>query len=137
LLKKSKGGPIKPIPANVERISRLVLDNVYKVHSTLGPGLLESVYESCLAYELRQSGILVETQVAFPITYKDMQVESGLRLDMLVGKCVIAEIKSVENWNLLYEAQLLTYLRITGVRLGYLINFNVLHLKNGIKRRVV
>jgi GxxExxY protein len=66
-----------------------------------------------------------------------MQVESGLRLDMLVGKCVIAEIKSVENWNLLYEAQLLTYLRITGVRLGYLINFNVLHLKNGIKRRVV
>ena len=102
MIKSPKGKFIEPIPTNVERIGKLVLDHAYKVHSALEPGLLESVCESCLAYELRQIGISVETQVAFPIGYKDIQIESGLRLDMLVDKCVIVEIKSVENWNSLY-----------------------------------
>ncbi|HEY5574054.1 MAG TPA: GxxExxY protein [Anaerolineales bacterium] len=118
-------------------MGKLVLDNAYKVHSALGPGLLEAVYEACLAHEIRQSGVLVETQVALPVFYKDIRVESGLRLDVLVDKSVIVEVKSVEKWNQLFEAQLLTYLKMSGVRLGFLINFNVLHLKDGIRRMVV
>jgi GxxExxY protein len=126
-----------PIPAEVERIGKIVLDAAFRVHTALGPGLLESVYVTCHAYEIRASGLLVETQVAVPVTYKDLRMESGLRLDLLVEKCVIVEIKAVEMMNPVYEAQLLTYLRLTGVRLGYLINFTVPHLKNGIKRMVV
>ncbi len=126
-----------PIPADVERIGKIVLDAAFRVHTALGPGLLESVYETCLAYEIRESGLVVETQVAVPVTYKNLRMEGGLRLDLLVEKCVIVEIKAVETMNPVYEAQLLTYLRLTGVRLGYLINFSVPHLKNGIKRMVV
>lgn len=126
-----------PIPAEVERIGKIVLDAAYRVHTALGPGLLESVYQTCHAYEIRQGGLLVETQVAVPVTYKNLRMEGGLRLDLLVEKCVIVEIKAVETMNPVYEAQLLTYLRLTGVRLGYLINFSVPHLKNGIKRMVV
>lgn len=95
------------------------------------------MYETCHAYEIRESGLFVETQVASPVTYKNLRMEGGLRLDLLVEKCVIVEIKAVETMNPVYEAQLLTYLRLTGVRLGYLINFTVPHLKNGIKRMVV
>ncbi len=126
-----------PIPPEVERVGKIVLDAAFRVHSALGPGLLESVYLTCHAYEIRESGLLVETQVAVPVTYKNLRMEGGLRLDMLVEKCVIVEVKAVEAMNPVYEAQLLTYLRLTGVRLGYLINFTVPHLKNGIKRMVV
>jgi GxxExxY protein len=125
------------IPAEVERVGKAVLDAAYRVHTTLGPGLLESVYEACHAYEIRESGLLVETQVAVPVIYKNIRLEDGLRLDLLVEKCVIVEIKAVETMNPVYEAQLLTYLRLTGVRLGFLINFTVPHLKDGIKRMVV
>jgi GxxExxY protein len=125
-----------PILPEVEKIGRIALDAAYRVYSTLGPGLLESVYETCLAYEIRASGLLVETQVAVPVTYKDLSLEGGLRLDLLVEKCVIVEIKAVETMNPVYEAQLLTYLRLTGIRLGFLVNFTVPHLKNGIKRMV-
>jgi len=97
----------------------------------------ESVYETCMAFEIRESGLLVATQVALPVVYKDVQMDAGLRLDMLVENCVIVELKSVENTNPIYEAQLLTYLKLTGIRLGFLINFNVVHLKDGIKRMVV
>ncbi|MDP2994378.1 MAG: GxxExxY protein [Anaerolineales bacterium] len=114
-----------------------MLDAAYRVHTALGPGLLESVYETCIAYEIRTNGLLVETQVAIPVTYKDVRLEGGLRLDFLVEKCVIVEIKAVETMNPVYEAQLLTYLRLTGIRLGFLINFTVSHLKDGIKRMVV
>jgi hypothetical protein len=107
MLKSSRARTFAPIPAETEKVGKLVLDCAYKVHTTLGPGLLESVYESCL------------------------------RLDLLVAKCVIVEVKSVENLNQVYEAQLLTCLRLTGVRLGFLINFNVLRLKEDIKRLVV
>ena len=127
----------EPIPPEVEKVGKVVLDAAFKVHTALGPGLLESVYETTLAYEIRKSGLLVETQVAMPIVYDNTKLESGLRLDMLVENCVIVELKSVEKMNPVYEAQLMTYLRLSNVRLGYLINFNVPHLKEGIKRMVV
>lgn len=126
-----------PIPPEVERVGKAVLDAAFKVHTALGPGLLESVYETTIAYEVRKGGLLVETQVAIPIFYDKIKLESGLRLDMLVEKCVIVELKSVEKMNPVYEAQLMTYLRLSNVRLGFLINFNVPHLKEGIKRMVV
>ena len=125
------------IPSGTERVGKAVLDAAYRVHTALGPGLLESVYEACHAFEIRESGLLVETQVAVPVIYKTVRLEDGLRLDLLVEKCVIVEIKAVETMNPIYEAQLLTYLRLTGVRLGFLINFSVPHLKDGIKRLVV
>ena len=126
-----------PIPPEVEKVGKAVLDAAFKVHTALGPGLLESVYETTLAYEIRKGGLLVETQVAMPIVYDNTKLESGLRLDMLVEKCVIVELKSVEKMNPVYEAQLMTYLRLSNIRLGFLINFNVPHLKEGIKRMVV
>jgi GxxExxY protein len=132
-----KAKVFEPIPSNVERVGKIVLDAAYCVHTALGPGLLESVYETCLAYEIRARGSVVETQVAVPVTYKDIRLEDGLRLDLLVDKCVIVEIKAVEVMNPVFEAQLLTYLRLTGVRLGFLINFTVPHLKDGIKRMIV
>lgn len=125
-----------PISPDIESVGKKVLDAAYKVHSALGPGLLESVYEACLAYEIRQSGLLAETQVAIPVIYADVCVDAGLRLDILVEKYVIVEIKAIEKTTPLHEAQLLTYLKISGLRLGFLINFNVLHLKDGIKRLV-
>jgi len=126
-----------PMLPEVERVGKVVLDSAFRVHTTLGPGLLESVYETCHAYEIRASGLLVETQVVVPVIYRNIRLEDGLRLDLLVEKCVIVEIKAVETMNPVYEAQLLTYLRLTGVRLGFLINFTVPHLKDGIKRMVV
>ena len=132
-----KAKVFSPIPSETERIGKIVLDAAYRVHTALGPGLLESVYETCTAYEIGASGLSVETQVAVPIAYKSIRLEGGLRLDLLVEKCVIVEIKAVETMNPVYEVQLLTYLRLTGIRLGFLINFTVSHLKDGIKRMVV
>lgn len=125
------------IAPDVEKVGKAILDAAFKVHTALGPGLLESVYETTTAYEVRKSGLMVATQVALPIFYDGQQLASGLRLDMLVEKCVIVELKSVEAMNPVYEAQIMTYLRLSGVRLGFLINFNVKHLKDGIKRFVV
>ena len=126
-----------PIPLDVERVGKTVLDAAFKVHTALGPGLLESVYEMTLAYELRKSGLTVTRQALQPIKYDGQQFESGFRLDLLVEKCVVVELKSVETMIPLYDAQLLTYLKLSGVRLGYLINFNVPGLKDGIKRIVL
>ena len=126
-----------PVPPHVERVGKAVLDAAFKVHTALGPGLLESVYETCTAFETRESGLQVITQVALPVTYRDIKMDAGLRLDMLVENCVIVEFKSVEKMNPVYDAQLITYLKLTGIRLGFLINFNVVHLKDGIKRIVV
>lgn len=114
------------MPPEVEKVGKAVLDAAFKVHTALGPGLLESVYETTVAYEIRKGGLLVETQVAMPIVYDNTKLESGLRLDMLV-----------EKMNPVYEAQLMTYLRLSNVRLGFLINFNIPHLKDGIRRMVV
>ena len=126
-----------PVPPNVERVGKAVLDASFKVHTALGPGLLESVYETCTAFETREGGLRVTTQLALPVTYRDIKMDAGLRLDMLVEDCVIVEFKSVETMNPVYDAQLITYLKLTGIRLGFLINFNVVHLKDGIKRIVV
>ncbi len=129
-----KSFPFQPVPADVELVGKKVLDGAFKVHTVLGPGLLESVYEACLAYEIRKSGLKVETQVALPVIYEGVHVDAGLRMDMLIEKCVIVELKSVETMIPVYEAQLLTYLKLTNIRLGYLINFNVPHLRDGFKR---
>ena len=125
-----------PIPVETEGIGKLVLDAAYKVHTVLGPGLLESVYQIAMKHVLETSGTLVETEVKLPILFEGVSLESALRLDMLVEKCVIAELKSVEKMNPVYEAQLITYLRLSKVRLGFLINFNTPHLRDGIKRIV-
>ena len=127
----------EPIAPDVERVGKTVLDAAFKVHTVLGPGLLESVYETAMLHVLRKGGAAVETQVVLPIMFEGEQLESGLRLDMCVEKCVIVELKAVETMNPVYQAQLMTYLRLSGIRLGFLINFNVPHLKNGIKRMVV
>jgi len=126
-----------PIPVETERIGKAVLDAAYKVHTTLGPGLLESVYQAAMKHVLETNKITTETEVKVPIPFEGVILESALRLDLLAENCVIAELKSVEKMNPVYEAQLLTYLRLTKVRLGFLINFNVPHLKDGIKRIVV
>jgi len=126
-----------PIPAETERVGKLVLDAAYKVHNVLGPGLLESVYQIAVKHVLEAGGTSVETEVKLPIMFEGVKLESALRIDVLVEKCVIVELKSVEKMNPVYEAQLITYLRLSKVRLGFLVNFNVPHLKDGIKRIVV
>ena len=126
-----------PVPPYVEQVGKAVLDAAYKVHTALGPGLLESVYETCTAFELAESGLSAPTQVALPVVYRDVKMDAGLRPDMIVNDYVIVEFKSVETMNPVFEAQLITYLKLTGIRLGFLINFNVVHLKDGIRRIVV
>ncbi|MBN2209015.1 MAG: GxxExxY protein [Candidatus Coatesbacteria bacterium] len=127
----------EPIPAETERIANAVVDAAMKVHRTLGPGLLESVYEACLCCELEQRGIPFKAQISLPVVYEDVRLDAGLRLDLLVDNAVIAELKAVQEMQPVFEAQLLTYLRLTGLRLGLLINFNVPLLKNGIKRVIL
>ena len=135
--RKTSARPFKPITLDIETIGKKVLDAAYTVHSALGPGLLESVYEACLAYEVQGQRLKAETQVIVPVKYQSVLVETGLRLDIWVERSVIIECKAVEKMNPLYDAQLLTYLKITGCRLGFLINFNVRHLKDGVKRFVL
>ena len=133
---RTKPNLYKPIPLDIEEIGKKVLDAAYTVHSALGPGLLESVYEACLAYEINNLGLSAETQVAVPVKYQDVFVETGLRLDIWVERKVILELKAVEKMNPLYQAQLITYLKVTGCRLGYLMNFNVQHFRDGFTRKV-
>ena len=118
-------------------LTEKVIGAAMEVHKTLGPGLLESVYEECLDYELRERGIAFARQVDLPISYKGVELESGYRLDFVVGDEVVVEIKSVEHLNSLHEAQLLTYLRLSEKHVGLLINFGAALLKDGILRRVV
>ena len=127
----------QPIPPEVERVRKAVLNAAFKVHTVLGPGLLESGYQTTVKHVLEVSGRLVETEVKSPVVIEGVKLESGLRMDMLVAKCVIAELKSVEKMNPVYEAQRMTYLRLSKVRPGFLINFCVVHLNDGIKRIVV
>lgn len=127
----------EPIPEAAERAASLVVDAAFAVHSTLGPGLLESVYEACLEHELRRREVSVERQLALPVVYRDLRVEAGLRLDMLVAGCVVVELKVVEVVLPVHRAQLLTYLKLSGHRLGFLLNFNVARIKDGIQRVVL
>ncbi len=127
----------QPVPADVERIGKIVLNAAYKVHTTLGPGLLESVYQASMKHVLEKNGVNARIDVKLPILFEGTKLDSGLQLDLLVEKCVIVELKSVERMSLLYEKQVTTYLRLSHLRLGFLINFNVPYLKDGIKRVVV
>jgi GxxExxY protein len=115
-------------------ISRIVVDACYKIHVALGPGLLESVYERVLVYELRKRSLEVAVQVAIPIVFEGLQFEEGFRADIIVEGCVIIEIKSVEKVAPVHKKQLLTYLRLTGCRLGLLVNFGEALIKDGITR---
>src|SRR3989304_7777726 len=126
----------KPIPDATEKVASGIVEASFRVHSTLGPGLLESVYEACMSYELRNRGIPFNTQVSFPVVYDGLRLDPGFRLDLLVAKAVVVELKSVESMHPVFEAQVLTYLKITGLRLGLLINFNVSLIQQGIKRIV-
>ena len=126
-----------PISESIERIGKLVVDSAYSVHKNLGPGLLERVYEVCFCHELTKRGLHYKRQVAIPIKYDNIEFEEGLRLDVMVEDCIICELKALENVNPVWEAQILSHLKLTGIRLGYLINFNVPQIKNGIRRFVV
>ncbi|HEY2048387.1 MAG TPA: GxxExxY protein [Caulobacteraceae bacterium] len=117
-----------------ERLAAIVLDAGLAVHRALGPGLLESVYEQCLAHELATRGIPTKRQIGLPVTYKDIRLEAGYRIDLLVDDLVVIEVKAVEALSRLHEAQILTYLRLTGLNLGFLLNFNVPLFRDGIRR---
>ena len=125
------------IPEELDKIASIVVDAAFKVHKTLGPGLLESVYEACLLHELRLRGHNAETQVSVPVKYEGVVLDAGLRIDMIVDRQLIVELKAVEAMHPVFEAQLLTYLKLTGKRLGLLINFNVPLIKDGIKRIIL
>jgi GxxExxY protein len=113
------------------------VDSAFKVHSTLGPGLIESVYEACLVHELHSRGLQTERQVSRPVLYGNLRLDAGLRSDMVVEKLVVVELKAVEMVLPVHKAQLLTYLKLSGYRLGLLINFNTVLIKDGIHRIVL
>jgi GxxExxY protein len=115
-------------------ITEKIIGCAIKVHSALGPGLLESTYEVCLIYELKRTGLKVESQVAIPIIYDEIKLDAGYRIDLLVENEIIVELKSVEHLLPIHEAQVLSYLKLSGKKLGLLINFNVKMLKNGLRR---
>jgi GxxExxY protein len=116
------------------QLSEKIIGCAIQVHKSLGPGLLESAYEECLFYELQQLGLFVEKQKPLPLIYKDVKLDIGYRLDLLVEKKVIVELKSIEALNDVHIAQMITYLKLSGCKLGLLINFNVLRLVDGLKR---
>ena len=120
----------------LNKVSGMIIDSAMKVHTSLGPGLLESAYEACLKHELTKRGIKVRTQVSLPVIYDNVTIDAGYRIDLLVEDSVIVELKAVEQLNSIHDAQLLTYLKLSNKKLGLLINFNVLRLKQGIKRLV-
>jgi GxxExxY protein len=126
-----------PLSDKQERIATVIVDSAYAVHSTLGPGLLERIYEVCFCHELRKREIQQSRQVVVPLVYDGITFEEGLQLDVLVEDCVICELKAVETMNPVFIAQLLTQLKLTQKRLGFLINFNVPRIRDGIKRVIL
>jgi GxxExxY protein len=126
--------PRPEIPAEVDGTARQVVDAAFAVHKTLGPGLLESVYEICLAHELSKRNLKVERQVELPVDYDGVRLDAGFRLDLVVNHCLIVELKTVEELLPIHQAQVLTYLKLSRKRLALLINFNVPVIKEGIRR---
>jgi GxxExxY protein len=126
-----------PLPEEVERTARLIVDAAYAVHKNLGPGLLESIYEVCFCHELARRGLSWRRQVVVPIVYDGITFDEGVRLDVLVEESVVCELKAVEMILPVHTAQLLTQLKLTEKRLGFLINFNVPLIKRGIKRVIL
>ncbi|MCX6310746.1 MAG: GxxExxY protein [Bacteroidetes bacterium] len=126
-----------PIDSNTERIAKAIVDSAYHVHKNLGPGLLEKVYEVCLCHELTKRGISTLRQIDIPIKYDGIKFNEGLRLDILSGDEVIIELKAVDQVNPVWEAQVLSHLKLKGKRLGFLINFNVSKIYAGMKRIIL
>ncbi len=120
----------------LNEISKKIIGAAIQIHRTLGPGLLESTYEACLKYELEKRGLKIQSQVGLPVIYDGMKIDLGCRLDILVEDAIIIELKAVNTITPLHEAQLLSYLKLSGKHLGLLINFNVTLLKDGITRRI-
>jgi GxxExxY protein len=127
----------KTIPDELNKIGTLIVDAAFAVHKNLGPGLLEKVYEVCFCHELTKRRLHCQRQVSVPIVYDNITFEEGLRLDVLVEDCIVCELKALETVNPVWEAQILSHLKLTGNRLGYLINFNVIKIKDGIRRFAV
>jgi GxxExxY protein len=127
---------LKIISMTENEISEKIIGRSIEVHKTLGPGLLESAYQECLFYELQKAGLHVEKQKPLPLIYKEVRLDAGYRLDLIVESKVIIEVKSIEVLNDIHTAQVLTYLKVSGCKVGLLINFNVLRLVDGLKRLV-
>jgi GxxExxY protein len=121
---------------DIEEIGKQIVDSAIKVHRSLGPGLLESAYQACLAHELTKRGLRVACEVTLPVYYDGETIETGYRIDMLVENCIIIENKVVDDLTNIHEAQILTYLKLKGCWLGYLLNWNVYRMKDGIRRMV-
>jgi GxxExxY protein len=124
----------EPISARENWAAKIVVNAAFAVHTSLGPGLLESVYEKCLCHAIGRRGLAVQRQLLLPIEFEELRINSGLRLDMLVDDCLIVEVKAVEVLLPVHRSQLLTYLKLSGHRLGLLLNFNVDLMRNGITR---
>ena len=122
---------------NIEEIARIIVDSAIQVHRTFGPGLLESAYQKCLSHLLTKRGLMVECEVTLPIVFESETIDPGYRIDMLVNKCIIIENKTVEQILPIHEAQLLTYMRLSQIKLGFLLNWKVALMKYGIKRMVL
>ena len=120
----------------IEQIAKQIVHAAIKVHKALGPGLLESAYQKCLAYELEREGLIVQCEVPVPIQYGDVRIDAGFRADMIVEESIIIENKTVDQLSALHEAQLLTYLKLTDLKIGFLLNWNVTLMKLGIRRLV-
>ncbi len=118
----------------VERVASEIVDSGLKVHKILGPGLLESIYENCLCQELRSRGIDCQRQASLPVVYEDVLLDAAYRIDLIVAQAIVVEVKAVETLTALHEAQLLTYLKLSSHRIGFLMNFNVVLFKHGLKR---
>lgn len=127
----------EPLSKKEEDIAKKIVDSAYLVHKALGPGILEKVYEACFCYELNKKGLLYKRQVDVPIVYDGLTFEEGFRLDVLIEDLVICELKAVDNMHPVWEAQILSYLKLSGKRLGFLINFNERYIKDGIKRIIL
>jgi GxxExxY protein len=115
-------------------LGEVLLGCAIKVHTALGPGLLEGIYEACLAHELAKAGVRAKRQVSLPIIYDEITLDGGYRIDLLVSDCVLVELKAVEKLLPIHTAQVLSYLKLSKYKLGYLLNFNVVHMRDGIKR---
>jgi GxxExxY protein len=126
--------PREPIPKESDKVASKIVDAVFAVHTALGPGLLGSVYEVCLLHELQKRGLKAERQVSLPMVYDNLRLDAGLRLDLVVENQVVVELKAVEMLLPVHKAPVLTYLKLSGNRLGLLVNFNSVLIKDGIQR---
>lgn len=136
MIQQHRKGAIHAGARRTHPLTNVIIGAAIEVQSTLGPGLLETVYENCLAYELRERGYVVEQQKSLPLVYKEVRMDCGYRLDLLINEAVIVEVKAVEELAPVHHAQLLSYLRLANLRVGLLINFHAMPLREGIKRVV-